>query len=431
MSLFGGISDFLTGGRDEQAEQALAQAQQAYSAVKSPTQQELSLPELQMYVQAGIITPAQAQAFLQQSNAYETENVPQAGTAAMQQALGELSSISDAGPMGTPVEQAQSAQNVQGLNNAVQGQRGAIEQQMEAKGTPSAMVQAALQNQYVGQDAQQAYHNSLDQQAAAYQAAVAALAEKGTLGGNLQGQQNTQANTVAQAQNAMQQFNAANQQNASENNANRAQQANQANAQNAQNVSNQNVGTKNARTAYNTQQAQTAFQDAMSKAAGQAGISSKQAQNYQTMGNQSYDTAMKTIGGLSDLGASAVMPSTGAGAAGLLPMGLVAHGGILGDHDGCYHDGGICMDGGGIIPGPEIVPGNSLKNDVVPINVGGKNLMGSGGEAVIPKTSVENNMPQVLDLIAQGRGQEPHEMNPSDIATVLKALRELRMGVAA
>jgi len=64
---------------------------------------------------------------------------------------------------------------------------------------------------------------------------------------------NTQANTVAQAQNAMQQFNAQNQQQASALNANLKQQANLQNTQTGQDVSNSNVQQNNARTAYNTQ----------------------------------------------------------------------------------------------------------------------------------------------------------------------------------
>lgn len=465
MSLFGGITDWLTGGENQQAEQALNDALTTYSNISVPTQQQLSLPQLQQYVNAGLMTPAQMQAYLQNSNAYALENVPQTGTAAMQQALGQLSSIADAGPMGTPVEQAQIAQNEQQMNNAVQGQRGAIEQQMEAKGTPAAMIQAAMANQYVGQDAQQAYQNSLNAQAAAYQAAVQAMSEQANVGSALQGMQNTQANTVAQAQNAMQQFNAANQQNAAAANANLQQQANQYNTQNAQNVANQNTGMQNARTAYNTAQAQTAFGDAMQKAQGMADIYAKQAGNYQNMGQQAAGTAASIFGGLSNLGqgmassnalagitgmggmgalgggaggagiAGGAMGAGGAGAAEAAPEAamLLAKGGIVPPtHEYCYHDGGICMEGGGMVPGRPKVPGNSLKNDTV-------HVVASPGEAVIPRTAVQAHLPEVMGLIAHGQGM-PHGMghglpppgaapaHPHDVATVLQALKEIRMG---
>lgn len=422
MSLLGDASSFLRGGRDKQAEEALNKAMAAFGNIKSPTQQELSLPELQMYVQAGIMTPGQAEAYLQESDAFQSQNISQTGSQAMIEALNSLSGIADAGPMGTPMQQAQSAQTIQEMNNAVQGQRGAIEQQMAAKGTPTAMIQAALQNQYAGQDAQQAYHNSLDQQAAAYQSAISALAQKGSVGQALQGQQNTQANTVAQAQNAMQQFNAANQQNASALNAQLKSQASQVNTQNAQDVSNQNTGTKNQRTAYNTAQRQQVFDNDIRKASGMAGVGEKQADNYQKMGDQSYDFANKLIGA----GATMAGSPGGAGAATSSWTGMVAEGGILDEHGGCYHDGGICMDDGGMVPGEPEVPGNSLENDTV-------HVMASPGEAVIPRTAVQNNMPQVLGLIAEGRGENVPQGrmggdDSHDVATVLKALRELRMG---
>lgn len=440
MALFSGISDWLTGGRDEQAEQALNDALAAYSNIKAPTQEELSLPQLQQYVEAGIMTPAEAQSYLQNSNAFNTQKIDQTGTAAQVAALNQLAGIANAGDRGTPVEQAQVAQAIQQMNNSVQGQRGAIEQQMEAKGTPAAMIQAALANQYVGQDAQQAYHNSLDAQANAYQTALNAMSQGANVGANLQGQQNAQANTVAAAQNAMQQFNAANQQQASEANAQRRQQANAYNAENAQNVSNQNVGTQNARTAYNTSQRQTSFDDAMRRAQGMADVYGKQASNYQDMGKQSAGTAASIFGGLSNLGGTYMLSNSinnlaGAGGAGgaagassAVPAGaemlpLLAHGGIAG-HEGCYHDGGICLEDGGMVPGQAQVPGDSLKNDRV-------HAMLSPGEAVIPRTVVHEHMPEVLSLIASGRHQTAQPgsaAHPQDIAALLEAMRHLRTG---
>ena len=454
MSLFGGITNFLTGGSNSQAEQALNDAIAQYSAVQTPTAQQLSLPQLQQYVNAGLMTAAQAQAYLQQQNAYNSENVDQSGTAAMQQALGQLSGIADAGPMGTPVEQAQNAQTIQGMNNAVQGQRGAIEQQMEAKGTPAALIQAALENQNVGQDAQQAYQNSLAQQSAAYQAAVQALSEKANVGSSLQGMQNTQANTVAQAQNAMQQFNAQNQQNTSQFNAANQQAANAYNTQNAQNVANTNTQNTNARTAYNTSVPQQVFTDQMAKAAGLAGVNQSQANQYTSQGQQNAGTASGIIGALSGVGntlSSPSTPSVGAGSSGVnegsvagigpisgpanlsqyAPVALgMAKGGMVPDHSYCYHDGGICMEKGGTIPGKAPVPGNSLANDKV-------HIMASPGEAVIPRTAVAAHPQEVQHLIAAGRGNGPRgtmptpgsaPAHPHDVASVLEALKQIRMG---
>lgn len=437
-----GMLDFFSGGESGNASNDVAREQALYAQIKTPTAQELTLPELQQYVQAGILTPAQAQAYLQQSNGYNDENIDQTGTSAMQEALGQLSSVADAGPMGTPVEQAQAAQTIQGLNNAVQGQRGAIEQSMEAKGTPAAMIQAALAGQNMGQDAQQAYHNSLDQQAAAYQAAVQALSQKANVGGALQGQQNTQANTVANAQNAMQQFNAANQQQNSQFNAANQQAANATNLQNAQNASNQNVQTSNARTAYNANLPQQVFNNQLQKTNGQAGAYQNQANLAQQQGQQNaglfsglLGTAGTVIGGIyggpagaaagnylgSSLGRDTSSQDYQNNATANRPY---AHGGVIQNHEGCYHDGGICMDDGGMVPGKPKMPGNSLKNDTV-------HIMASPGEAVIPRTAVQAHPQEVQGLIAAGRtnvprGIQPH--HPHDVASVLEALKQIRMG---
>lgn len=426
------LLDVFTGGKDQAAEDALKQAYQAYSTVQTPTQQALTLPQLQQYVEAGIMTPAEAQAYLQENNAYAQENVPQTGTAAMVEALNQLSGISDAGPMGTPVEQAQVAQDIQQMNNAVQGQRGAIEQSMEAKGTPAALIQAAMENQYVGQDAQQAYQNSLNAQAAAYQAAVQAMSEKANVGSALQGMENTQANTVAQAQNAMQQFNAANQQQASTLNAQLQQQANQYNAQNKQNVSNSNTQNANQRTMYNAQIPQQMFENQMRKASGEAGVNEAQSNLEQQQGQQTAGIYSGLIGAGATMGGDYMMgKGVGAGMAQntYVPP-QVAHGGIISNHEGCYHDGGICMERGGMVPGRAKVPGDSLENDHV-------QAMLSPGEAVIPRTAVQQHMPEVLSLISHGQGHPlPHPgatppAHPHDVASVLEALREIRMGRAA
>lgn len=426
------LLDLFTGGKDSDATDALNRAEIALSSIQTPTAEALTLPQLQQYVQAGIMTPAEAQAYLQNSNAYNTENIDQTGTAAMQQALGQLSGIADAGPMGTPVEQAQIAQTQQQLNNTVQGQRGAIEQQMEAKGTPAAMIQAALMNQNVGQDAQQAYQNSLNQQAAAYQAAVQALSEKANVGGALQGQQNTQANTVANAQNAMQQFNAANQQQNSQFNAANKQAANAYNAQNAQNVSNQNVSTGNARTAYNAQVPETVFNNQLQKAQGQAGVNEQQANNLMQQGQQNAGIISGLIGAGTSLGGNYMLgqglQARAPGAITQAPQSefpMMARGGMVSSHEGCYHDGGICMESGGMVPGKAPIPGDSLKNDKI-------HIMASPGEAVIPRTSVAQHMPEVLGLIAGARRPMPTPgstpAHPHDVASVLEALKQIRMG---
>lgn len=411
------LLDIFTGGASGDAERAAMRGEQAISNVNVPTTQMLTLPQLQQYVQAGLMTAEQAQSYLQNSNAYDSENVDQTGTSAMVQALNQLSDVSNSGANGTPMEQAQIGAATDQANQQTAGQRGAIEQQMQARGTPGALVQAALMNQYQGQDASQAHRDSLQAQAQAYQQAVQAMSDKGQLGGQLQGQQNTQANTVAGATNAMQQFNAANQQQNSQFNAANRQASNLVNTANTQDVSNKNVSSGNERTAYNTQVPQTVFNDQLAKATGQANAAGKTSDVLTGQGQQNAGIYSGLLG-------------AGAGLAGDYFTGTqkktAAHGAILG-HAGCYHDGGICMDDGGMVPGQAKVPGDSLDNDTV-------HVMASPGEAVIPRTSVERNLPQVLDLISAGQDQGGGDVShgtmtdPMDVATILQALRAIRMG---
>lgn len=426
------LLDTFTGGKSGEAGDALKRAEGYYGNIQTPTIGQLTLPELQKYVEAGIITPAQAQSYLQQNNAYADQNIDQSGTAGQIEALNKLSAVTDAGEMGTPAEQAAMENSISQMNTAVGGQRGAIEQEMAARGTPMALIQAALSNQSLGQDAQQAHLDAVNAQGQAYQAALNAMSQAGSLGGQLQGQQNTQANTVAGAANAMQQFNAQNQQQNSQFNAGNTQEANMANAANRQQIANNNTGLSNSRTMYNANLPQQNFNNQMQKAAGQAGAATAYGNMQQAQGGQNAGI----ISGLINT-ATSFIPKPGGAAAGggggmsQAPSGYspnvapnqyaqlgYAQGGIIGcGHSMCH--GGVCMADGGEVPGESNFPGDSPMNDTVHAQL-------SPGEAVIPRSSVEQNPDTVMSLLGdQGGGQNS---DVQDVATILKALRAIRMG---
>lgn len=406
-----GLLSTFTGGKSKSAIDALNRSEAYFSNLKTPTVQELTLPELQKYVEEGVITPEQAEAYLQRSNAYADQNIDQTGTEAQIAALNQLARIANAGPEGTPMQQAQMAQSLQNVNRSIGGQRGAIEQAMAARGTPYALIQAALANQTVGQEGQQAHMDAVNAQAAAYQNALNALAQQGQVGGQLQGQQNAQANQVAAAQNAMQQFNAQNQQQNSQFNAAARQDAGIMNAANKQQVSNNNTGLANLRTQYNANLPQQVFNNNLQKAMGQSGAATNIGQMQQEQGQQN----AAIMSGLINTGTSFIPKPPGA-AAGNLPTDQnnkrqYAHGGIV-ENDPMY-----CADGA-IIPGEENFPGDSLMNDTVEARL-------SPGEAVIPKSSVQDNPEAVMALID---GNHSEVVDPQDVATLLKALRAIRMG---
>lgn len=434
-----GLLSTFTGGKSDDALDALKRSEQYFSSVQTPTIQQLTLPELQKYVEAGILTPAQAQAYLQQTDAYANQDIDQTGTGAQIQALNQLSQVADAGAEGTPMQQAQMENSLQRMNTAIGGQRGAIEQSMAARGTPYALIQAALANQTVGQEGQQAHMDAVNAQAAAYQNALNAMSQGGALGGQLQGQQNAQANTISGAANAMQQFNAANQQQNSQFNAANQMAANTANAANKQQVSNNNTGLSNARTQYNANLPQQVYNNQMQKASGQAGAATNIGNMQQAQGGQTAGI----IGGLINT-ATSFIPKPPGGAPGGVPTNqnqpqYAAHGGIIRkpppdvgssrgmiDYDlnnymakGGYIDdnGRICMDDGGMVPGEAPFAGDTMGNDIVPANL-------SPGEAVIPRSSVAQNPEIVSSLMSQ----ESEPVDVQDVVTLLKAMRAIRVG---
>ncbi len=410
------LLDTFTGGKSSDAADALNRAEGYFGGIQTPTIQQLTLPELQKYVEAGIMTPAEAQSYLQQSNAFANENVGQTGTGAQVQALNQLSGIANAGAGGTPQEQAQMEQALQTMRTADQGSLGAIEQGMAARGTPRALIQAAMASQVQGQNAQTAHNDAVNAQSAMYQNALNALAQKGNVGANLQGQQNTQANTVAQAANAMQQFNAQNQQQGAQFNAANQQAANMANAANRQQISNNNVGNSNARTQYNAQVPETVFNNQIQKAQGQAGAATNIGNLYQNQGQQNAGITA----GLINLGTSFIPKPTAGIPTGQNTTPQYAHGGYVDhDHSICMAHGGYCMAEGGQVPGDSDFPGDTEANDTVP-------AMLSPGEAVIPRSSVQEH-PEAVDSLLDGGDQD----DVQDVATLLKAMRMIRMGVAS
>lgn len=398
------LLDTFTGGKSSDASDALNRAEGYFGGLRTPSASELMLPKLKEYVEAGLMTPEEAQAYMQNSNAFADENIDQNGTAAQVQALNALSRVSDAGPEGTPMQQAQMENSLEQARTADQGEIGAIEQSMAARGIPRALIQAAMASQVQGQNAQQAHSDAVNAQGATYQNALAALAQKGNLGGQLQGQQNAQANQVASAQNAMQQFNASNQQANSNANANRAQDVNMANMNNKQTVANNNVGLANERTQYNVQVPQQVFNNQLNKASGQAGAASNVAKLDQQQGQQNAGL----WGGIINTGTSFIPKPTAAA-----PQ--YAHGGVVQD------DNAYCASDGMMVPGEANFPGDTEANDTVPIQA-------SPGEAVIPRSSVAQNPEVVESLIDGNNGGQSEVVDYQDAVTLLKALKAMRVG---
>lgn len=401
------LLDAITGGENSTAaadlQQALAQMQQ----VAVPTANDLQLTPLQQYMQTGELTPAQMAAAQTGPSAYNSENLSAVPMSTMQQVLGQEQNIASSNGM-TPQEQAAIAQAEEQVNTNTAGQRGAIAQDFAQRGIPASLISAALQNQTVGQEAQQGYQNALTAQATAANLGQTALSNEGNLASTMYGQQAGQANTVAAAQNALSQFNAANTQQANAANQATNQAANVYNTTTAQNTANQNVQNANQRQTYNQTVAPvTAAQLALQKAGSEAGVSESQANQATQAGQQQAGLIGGVLGAGATLGAGAMNPGTTVIAA--------ADGGEIPPPNVPATN----FRAGGPVPGAARAPGNDPRNDTVPARL-------SPGEFVVPRTAMAR--PEVRQFLAQNvpTPRPPAGSHPSDVAAILKAMSMLR-----
>lgn len=425
----------LTGGKAEEADKALGEALKAIQSVNVPTKAELTLPELQQYVNAGILTPAQAQAVLQQQNAYDSIKTDPSAREAEMTALNRLQDVASAGGM-TDTMKAQLTEALDRANTNTQGVRGSILDNFAKRGVPTSLMAGAMEQAAAAQDARAANLSATQAAGQAEQNALNAMTQSANVAGNIRSQDYSEADRKAAAANAISQWNAENQTTVNRENANRAQDANVFNTQTDQAVSNANTQNANARTGYNTQVPQTVYQDQLQKAQAEADIRKSQAIQATGQGEQNAaEMAALTGASFSFFGAgpggkqpsgtgnqASSSNSSGSGGGG----GSGGSGGSGGFPQGQFDaNSNIYGAGsGGNVPGRPSVPGDSSKNDNV-------HAMLSPGEVVIPRSIAgdpERVKQFVTHLIKQPKPIRP--MHPEDLHGMMDALARRREGVA-
>ena len=396
-----GLLDLITGGENETAQSDLSQALQNVEAVQTPTSEQLQLSPLAKYENTGNLDAALSTAAQTGQSAYNNEDISQVPIADMQQALSQEQEIANAQGM-TPQEQASIAEAEQSANEAEAGQRGSIAQQFASEGVPQSLISAALQNGTEGQEAQQMYQNALQAQGQAASQGITALQNEGSLASTLYGQEAGQANTVAAAQNALNQFNTANtQQTALANQANQ-QAANTYNTTNAQTLANQNVqGEQTVQEQNQVEAPQEAASLALQKAGDEAQVGNNQAQQATATGQQAAGLFSGILGAGATLGAGAIAAAEG----GEIPEPKIPPTAFL---------------RGGQVPGQPVVTGDSPRNDLISAKL-------SPGEFVVPRSAMAH--PGVRNFLAKAvPNKPPSGAHPSDIASILRALGQLRAG---
>ena len=376
MSLFGNLFG------DNGASDTQRQAMHELEGLDVPTVESQQV-QLQKLVEAGVITPEQAQAALVNGNALDNVSADNQGMSSELQALGQLGSIAKNG--GRDAQEEADLQGVldkmnaseRGANDAAlqeQAQRGAL-----TSGESLAAKLLSNQNQ-----ASNANANALNANAAAQSRTMQALQSLGSLGGNVQGQQATADTNKANAANAIAQFNAQQQQQTNLANTNAKNNAQQLNLANKQDISNQNVNNANNNAIRNSNLVQQKFNNDVTKATGVANQGNQLAQTQQNQANQNAAFIGNLIGTGGQVGAA---------------------------YMGAAH--------GAVVPGHAEVPGDSPKNDKVP-------AMLSPGEVVLPRSVVQHPDPASISAFLQRMRKPEPSVHPKDVATVLSALSHVR-----
>jgi hypothetical protein len=411
------ITNAITGGENEVGQSDLAQILSTIEGISTPDAAQLQLSPLAQYTNTGDLSAAQAQAAAAGPSAYGSEDLSSVPMSTMQQALSQEQEIASANGM-TPQEQAQIAEAENTVNANTAGQNGAIAQQFAAEGVPQSLISAALQTQNADNAAQTANLDALQAQGQAATQGLTALSNEGALANTMYGDQTTQANTVAAAQNALNQFNAQNTQQTNLANQATQQAANTYNTTNAQTLANQNVqGEQTVQEQNQVEAPQEAASLALQKGQEEAGVGEAQANQATAAGQQAAGLVGSVLGAGATLGAGAM----NAGATNNLATAI------------SHADGGeippqtlpaINFKVGGPVPGQARVAGDSLQNDTVPAKL-------SPGEFVVPRTAMAN--PAVRDFLAKHvpTPRPPSDPHPSDVASVMRALSMLRAGQGA
>lgn len=270
------------GDRDK----AAGLSQQALDAINGVTvpsvaEQKLILEELR---RAGVYTPEMEEAYQMPDS--EMGNIS-TDPRLKQAQLNSLLKLQEIGDGGMNMEDKAALNRLLSSNNAQErGSREAIQQDMSRRGMSGSGFELAsmLANQQGSADrmAQQ----GMDIKAQAEKRALEALMQSGTLAGSIQGQDFDQQAQVAQAKDAINQFNTQLRQDVQSRNVASKNSGQMYNLGEDQRVADSNVATRNQEQTYNKGLIQTNFNNQLDKASALAGQSRASASNALANANQ-------------------------------------------------------------------------------------------------------------------------------------------------
>ncbi len=433
------LADIFSGGNDSAAADVIQGQLDKLNAVGTPTATQLTLPQLQQFVSAGIMTPEEAKAYLVENNAYDTLTAGGTGMDTELEAIGKLQDIVNSGGADAE-EQATIQQILNTLGTTERGANEAIVNQNARQGIANSGLTMAAKLQAEQDAATNANSNALQTGAAEEARNLAAIQALGGLGGQVQGQEYTAGANKASAANAIAQFNAQQKQQVENANVTEANAAKAANLANAQDISNKNTVTAQTQEQSIPAAQQKAFEDALAKAsAGMSGATSL-AQTKQQTGQQNAGILGGLLGTAGTVGAaylagnpyaalattlanSNAVPNTNTSTSNTGGVSTAATGGEI-MPDGINRP--LNMKAGGPVPGEAVVPGDSPANDTQLAKL-------SPGEIVLPR-SVTQPAPdpnKVMEFLKSlPRPQARPSIHPKAVLDTLRGLSMHHMGAA-
>jgi hypothetical protein len=421
------LADLFSGGKSSAAEDAIQQQLAKLNAVQTPTAAQLTLPQLQKYVSAGIMTPEEAQSYLVDHNAFDSLTADNAGLDTELGAIGQLQNIVNSG--GADAESEANTQKILNtLSTTERGNNEAVLADNARRGVANSGLTMAARLEGNQDAATNANMNALQSSAADEARNLEAIKSLGTLGGNVQGQQYTAGANKASAANAIAQFNAQQNQDISKLNTTTNNAAKATNLANAQDISNKNTLTSQSEQESIPAAQQKAYEDALAKAGkGLEGATSLANAKQQT-GQQNAGILGGLLGTAGTVGAAYMAGNPYAALATSLATSKTPGSNVSTTQNaaegGTIVPGGVQppmnMTAGGPVPGTPVVPGDNAANDTQLAKL-------SPGEIVLPR-SVTQPAPDISKVMEFLRSlPRPADKSGIHPRAVLDTLRGLSM----
>lgn len=302
MSIISSISNFLSGGAQGQATDAAQAGVDALASLQTPDVAAMQL-ELEQLVQQGVLTPEEAQTYLQEAS--KTADI-QTNPALRQAQMDALASMQEIGEGGLTASDKAALSGIQSQEQtASRGAREAIIADAQAKGMGGSGLElmAQLKNQQDASTRQS--QRDLDVAGMAQDRALQAIQAAGQMGGNIQQQDFGQQFQQGQAQDAINQFNTQNMNQVGMVNTKAANDAAATNLQNKQRIADANTTTRNTQQQYNKQLAQQDFDNRYKRAGGTASAYQNLAGQYNANAAQN----MQVVGSAIQAGGTAAAAS--------------------------------------------------------------------------------------------------------------------------